>query len=452
MLRRWKRSAFIVALAALLVGVAGGVTNNASAKIEAGKAETFTIMGFGPGDEIANVRAAEATDVLKQRFGASVSNPAGGFDDQKFLAALAARNVPDVVRMERTKIASYAARGAIVPLTSCIKNERINMSQYRKVSVGAVTYKGQVYGIPEFTTPITIIAVNDVLRQAGVTAADLNTKNWTQLRAAARKMVKVEGGKVTRIGFDPKIPEFFPLWAKSLGLDLLSKDGLKAQLNHPKAIQALSFTHQLIKDQGGWDRFKAFRDTWDFFGRQNQVDQKQVGAWPMESWYYAVLARTTNEDITALPFRNKAGGPITFLQGSAWAIPRGSKNPGMACAWMEAMTAPDTWFKAVKVRFDNQRRLNRPFTGTFTANVIADKRIFEDLYQSFGKKSYDEAVRLLVDVQRYGFEQPSSPGGAEYAQAMTDAVNRVLSGRQTPRQALNQAQKEAQTAINRNKR
>jgi len=449
---RWKRASFFIAVAGVVVVAFGGATTTAGARADHATADTFQIMGFGPGDEIANVRADNAADVLKQRFDANVSNPAGGFDDQKFLAALAARNVSDVVYMDRKKVAEYAARGAIVPLSSCIKNENIQTSQYRLASLKAVTYKKRIYGIPEFTNPITIIAVDSVLQSAGVSKAALNTANWAKLRAAAKKMVKIENGKVTRIGFDPKLPGFLPLWVKAIGADMISANGLRAQLNTPKAVKALTYTLQLIKDQGGYNRFKAFSDTWDFFGNQNQVDQKQIGAWPMESFYYAVLARTTpSSNITAIPFRTNRGRPITFLTGNAWVIPKGAAHPGMACAWAKTMTQTDNWLKAVKVRFDNQRRLGRPFTGTFTANRLADVRIFEDLYQSFGKKAYDDAVHLLIDVQKAGFEWRSSVAGGAVYQAMTDAVNRVLSGRQTPLKALNQAQKEAQAAINKNK-
>ena len=71
---------------------------------------------------------------------------------------------------------------------------------------------------------------------------------------------------MTRIGFDPKMPEFFPLWAKAYGVDILSKDGLTPHLNDPRAVKALTYAMSLINAQGGWDKFKAFRDTWDFFG------------------------------------------------------------------------------------------------------------------------------------------------------------------------------------------
>jgi multiple sugar transport system substrate-binding protein len=380
----------------------------------------------------------------------NVSNPRGGFNDQAFLASLAARDVADIVYLDRQKIASYAAKGAFLPITNCIGREKINMKQYRVAAVKEVTYKGKVYAIPEFTNARTIIANDKVAAAAGVNVRAFSTTNWAALRATNRKVLQRDGNRVTRIGFDPKIPEFFPMWAKANGVDLLSKDGLKANLNHPKAIEALTFAYSLIQDHGGWGPFKSFRDTWDFFGKGNQVAQNQVGAWPMESFYYAVMARESPQvNITALPFTNRKGGAITWITGNGWAIPKGSKNPGLACKWMKAVTSVEAWTKAAKTRFDAQKRLNRPFTGTFTANKLADTKIFEDIYQKLGRQDFDNAVALLVGIDRYAFTIPASPAGAEFNTAMQDAINRVLAGQQSPRAALNQAQREAQAAINR---
>ena len=454
MFGRWKRSALLVAAATLCTMIAASL---ASAKPSAGTGpesvnggRTLNIYGFGPGDDVANGRAEIATRALG---GANVENPRGAFNDQAFLAMLASGNVPDVVYLDRALVGSYAARGAFLPLANCLASENIDKNQYRQAALKQVTYRGQLYAIPEFTNQITIIVNDEVARAAGVNINDIQTRNWTRLRAANRKMLRVEGGKVTRIGFDPKIPEFFPLWVKWFGASLISNDGLKARLNSPQAIAALTYTNNLIRDHGGWDRFKAFRDTWDFFGRNNQVAANQVGAWPMESWYYNVLAdNSPNVNITAKYFVNSKGGPITFFQGSGWAIPRGARDPDLACKWMKAMTAVDTWVAVAKDRLNLRRRQGRAFTGLYTANTRADIKIYEDVYQPLGKRQFDEAVRLLVNASRYGFALPVSPGSAELRQAYIDAINRVLTGRQTPRQALNQAQREAQAAIDRNRR
>ena len=56
-------------------------------------------------------------------------------------------------------------------------------------------------------------------------------------------------------------------------------------------------------------------------------------------------------------------------------------------------------------------------------------------------------MKLLVDVQKNAVYWPASPAGAQIQQAVTDAINRVLSGSQTPKASLARAQQEAQKAI-----
>ena len=442
---RWKRATLLVAGAALVVVVMAGL---ASAAPSAGK--TLHIYGMGGRDDVAQGRLDIANKTI-QDGGDSVDNPVNSFNDQAFLARLAARDIPDLVYMDRTKIGTYAARNALTPLANCIRSQNINLNDYRKAALGQVRYKGQTYGLPEFTNQITIIVNNAVAKAAGVNVADIQTTDWKKLAAANKKLLKVENGKVTRIGFDPKLPEFFPLWVKWFGKDLISKDGLTAQLNSKEAIQALTFAVSLINAHGGWNRFKAFRDTFDFFGRNNQYAANQLGAMPIESFYYNVLAEGNKVDITAKYFTNRKGGPITMLSGSAWAIPRGAANPDLACKFAKAMTSLNAWRAVAKSRFDLRKRQNRAFTGLYTANGPADVKIYEDIYQPMGNKQFDDAVALLVRAPRYGFAIPLSPASAEFDQAWRDAVTRVLERRQTPRQALNQAQREAQAAINKAK-
>jgi multiple sugar transport system substrate-binding protein len=439
MTRKWKRSVALLAVVVLCVAASATVATGADSR-------TLDIYGFGPGDDVANGRAELAERALG---GARLDNPRGAFNDQAFLTRLASGDVPDVVYMSRDRIGTYAARNALQPLNNCIRSESIDTKQYRQAALKEVTYQNQIYAIPEFTNQITIIVNNDVARQADVRVQDIQTTKWSTLRQASRKLMRIEDGKLTRIGFDPKIPEFFPLWVKWFGADLLSANGRRAQLNTPQAVEALKFTYSIIRDHGGWDRFKAFRDTWDFFGAGNQVAKNQIGAWPMESFYYNVLADVSpNIDITAKYFTNRKGGPITFFSGSGWAIPRGARDADLACKWMKSMTSVETWRTVAKSRFDLRKRQNRAFTGLYTANTAADVKIYEDIYQPLGKKQFDDAVTLLVRAPRYAFALPSSPAGQQVKQAWTDAINRVLARQQTPKQALDEAQREAQRAIN----
>ena len=199
-----------------------------------------------------------------------------------------------------------------------------------------------------------------------------------------------------------------------------------------------------INAQGGWDKFKSFRDTWDFFGSGNQVAEDQVGAWPMEQWYYNVLAGSSPKvHITALPFRNRKRRPINYRPARAWAIPKGSKNAAAACTWMKTMTS------VVDVGAPRQRTASRsagrrtsPITGISTGNAVADQAIYKTVCEDQPVRSTRRSRRSL-DVQRYSFSIPASPAGAEFKQAWMDAVTASSPGQQSPKQALDQAQKEA---------
>ena len=445
---RWI-AASVAALALAASAACGGDGDEGSSSSRAAAPQdragrTLQIMGFGPGDEIANTRAAIATKALAP---AKVQNPRGAYEDQKFLAQMTAGKPPDIVYLDRQKVASLAASGALEPLSSCVEEQDVDTSQYLKAALDEVTYRDEIYALPEFSNQRTLIVNDKAATEAGVDPAAIDTTDWDSLREVTRKLTKRSGGKLSRIGFDPKIPEFFPLWAKANGVDLLSEDGLTAHLDDPKGIEALEYTVGLIEDQGGWNRFKAFRDTWDYFGAKNQVASDQIGFWPMESWYYNVLSETSPQaKITARPFTDREGNAITFLTGNGWAIPRGSKNPDLACMWMRTMTAKDTWLEAARTRARADRADGQAFTGLYTANREADREIAETVYEPVSEQ-YDSAVKLLVDVQEDAFSLPASPAGAEFNQAMTDAINRALTGQQSPAEALKQAQQEAQAAI-----
>src|SRR5690242_11716012 len=196
----------VAAVGAAVVGTSGSAVAQRSAKADG----ALSIMGFGTnGDEIAMTRFNLAKAAVK----IDVSAPNGGFNDQQFLAAVASGSPPDLIYLDRFKVGTYAAKGALMPLSSCISSQKITTGDFRKPALTEVTYKGQVYGIPEFYDNRTVIVNNTVLAKSGVRLKDVDTRDWARLAAATKKLVGFSGSKLTRIGFDPKLPEFFPLWA-----------------------------------------------------------------------------------------------------------------------------------------------------------------------------------------------------------------------------------------------
>jgi multiple sugar transport system substrate-binding protein len=402
-------------------------------------------MGFGAGDEIATVRLDQA----KQALGGDVKVKLieGDLDIQQFLSAVATGEPPEVVYANRDQIGTFASRGAIIPLSDCIDGEGIDTGVFTPSALDQVTFDGQVYGIPEFNVVQITQANADLLRQAGLTLDDVNGSDWDAVTAADKKLAKTQGGKLKVIGYDSKMPEFLPLWAKANGVELISEDGRTAQLDDPRVLEALKFAVGIYDDQGGFGKVKAFRDSADFFGSGNQFASGTLGAMPMEQWYVNVLNDVSPDAPMAFDtVRDRNGQPLAWTSGSAWAIPKGSDNPEAACRFAKAMTATDSWVKAAQERIRLRNKDGGLFTGLLTGNTEADQQV-RDLMKPVGDPKWQSAIDATYVANEHTFALPANPAGEEFKTAWQDAVNRVLNGQQEPEAALAQAQKEAQAAL-----
>lgn len=448
--RRWLVVVPVVALAGC-AGVGGNRGRNevVSSKDDAQSSwagtagGAMTTMGFGGEDEVGQSRVA-AFEAANPDVTVTV-NP-GDFDAQQFLTALASGNPPDVVSMDRTLIGSYAAKGAIQPLDACIAGQSIDASQYRPAAMRSVTYDGHPYGIPEFSIVQTDLVDAKTLKAEGVDPAKIQTRDWDALAATAKQLYRGNGSKIQRIGFDPKLPGSFPLWARINGVEIVGEDGAP-HLDDPKAVEALEYTVGLVEAQGGWTNFKSFRDSFDIFGADNPLTKGTITAFPMENWYVNVLRDSLPKglQLESEIITDRQGKPVSMLGGSAWVIPKGAKNPVAACQWAKTMTSTDTWMKAAQARMQTVEKDKSFFTGLFTANTEADEQIREQYLTPAPDAGFAHAIDNYYSVLDKATAVNPSPAGAEIDAAWQSAVSRALEG--TPAaQALQQAQKEAESA------
>lgn len=86
------------------------------------------------------------------------------------------------------------------------------------------------------------------------------------------------------------------------------------------------------------------------------------------------------------------------------------------------------------------------FTGVLTGNTQADEKIRAMVKPSNDQK-WNQAVDATYSANDHTFSLPANPAGEEFQTAWQDAVNRVLNGQQSPEEAMQQAQKEGQSAL-----
>jgi multiple sugar transport system substrate-binding protein len=430
--------AFALGVTSACGGVSKGKGKSSSGASK-GDTGALSTQGFGKPDDVGQARI----DAFKSAFPkVDLKINEGDFDPQQFLSAVASGNPPDLVYLERELVGTYAAKGAIQPLDDLIDAAGINTGLYRPAAMREVTVDGKVYAIPEFYNTRNILVNGKAVREAGLTTADLATTNWDTLHTNTAKLYKAHGGKISRIAFDPKLPEFLPMWAKANGAELVNPDG-SPNLADPKVIEALTYALSLLGEQGGWSKFKAFRDSWDLFGSGNEFTKDQAVAFPWEGWYINVLVQATPKlQLDSLPFTDRQGKPLSFSSGSSWCVPKGAKNPAAAVNWMKVMTSTDTWLKAGAARQATVEKNKSIFTGLWTANPTADAQV-KAKYVKPGQTGFDKAIQNYYASNEYAFSVAPSKAGSEIKTAWTDAVNRALSGQQKPDAAMRQAQAEA---------
>ncbi|GAA4901543.1 multiple sugar transport system substrate-binding protein [Stackebrandtia albiflava] len=433
----------------LAAGCAQGIADRDGADVhfdaDSPVAGALNVMGFAAQDEIGQTRLDAAGEAMPD---VDVSLVEGELDVQQFMSAVSTGEPPDLIYANRDQIGTFASRGAIMPLDDCLDGEGIDIGLFREPAVAQVSFGDSVYGVPEFNQVQITMANADLLAEAGLDVADVNGSDWEAVTAANRELHHTEDDGLSVIGFDSKLPEFLPLWAKANGADLLSADGRTAHLDDPAVIEALEFAVAIYEEQGGFGAVKALRDSADFFGSGNQFASGSLGAMPFEQWYVNILNDVSPDAPLAFDtFRDRRGEPLAFASGSAWAIPEGSANPQAACRFLKTMTATDTWLAAAQARADARAEEGKPFTGLLTCNVEADAQIRDRFVDETTDSVWAEAVTATYTANAHTFSLPANPADAEFEAAWQDAVNRVLNGEAAPAEALREAQTVAQEAL-----
>ncbi len=401
-------------------------------------------FGYDTGDIIAQTRVDEFREANPD---VDLTFSEGGFDSQGFLSALASDDPPDLVNVPRNELGTYVARGVLAPLDECIATHGVNMDDFYEGASSQVIVDGTVYALPEFYNSRIWIFNDAAFEEAGLDPETIDVSDWDALADASVALTRMEDGKVTRLGLDPKLPEFLPIWAHANGVDLISDDGLTAQLDDPAVAEALEYGNSLYEPAGGLTDFLDFRDTWDFFGPGNQYATDQLGGMPMEQWYLNVLAEASPDlEITVRALETRDGEPFTYADGNSWAVTTSAANPEAACAFAASMVSVDSWVAAAQARDDERAESGAPNTGVYTGNAVADEIIFNDIVDLSDQPVFEAAVEVVLDIQQYGFGTPPSPASAEFKAAWEEAANQVLNGEDAA-QSLATAQAEAQDAI-----
>jgi N,N'-diacetylchitobiose transport system substrate-binding protein len=262
---------------------------------------------------------------------------------QKFDAALAAGNAPDVIEMGNTETTKYMAAGAFAQLNaSAYPNSKTWLGALRQ----SVTYNGKLYGVPYYAGARAVIYRKDMYRQAGIKRTPTTL---AQFIANGKKLMKKFGKNRNFSAFYQPGQNWYVAMsfvADYGGQIAVRKNGRwKGTLDSPQAIKALTvyknMVLQLSRASKSADEAHPFPSIpfakgrtaafigngweWPYVMDKNGGGappefEKKMGAYPM-------------------PSHIKGRYVPTFLGGSDLAIPVSSSNRSLAADWIKAFTS-----------------------------------------------------------------------------------------------------------------
>jgi len=409
-----------------------------------------SITSWGFGAEETNPMAASRVAAFQTAYPTIKLELVPQFDDQKLLTGFASNQLPDLLWMDRSKIASWAARGVLAPLNDMAANAGIDPSKYYPSALDEVTYDGKIYGIPQFMDVRGLYANLDLLQAANISGSDLDTSNWDQLSQMGAQLIKKNGDQVDVWGFDHKLESgFIWLWGTGNGGTFLNDDASKTSYDDEKVVDALTWGVKAYDDQGGYKLLESAATTWQ---GDEQFARGQVVMTMYENWMLGIVARVApdlNFQVSPIQPNGKPGTSVSYAGGSAWCIPNGAKDPEAAWQFIQFMDSTDTWRIGAQGVKTYQESQGKPYIPSLTANPTADQLQIDEFYTTLGNQ-FDTAVQLWPQILQQSFIRPisKSPVGAQLDDAMQQqGVLPALRKESDPSDALSNANSEAQAAI-----
>jgi ABC-type glycerol-3-phosphate transport system substrate-binding protein len=336
---------------------------------------------------------------------------------QRILTALQSGAAPDVIEVQHPWVQGYAQSDLVQPLDDVIQDK----DDYNKASINYDTYNGKLYGIP-----YRVECVGILYNLADFTGAGLDPANppqtWDQWMDAARKMTT--GGKfgmaITGGGeVGNTITRLLPLiWMN--GGDIISADGKSAVVNSPEAVAAVKFYTDFYKNKYSPD---STLQNDGIANRQlfiaGKVSMYQTGQYDIAPIMQAKADLKLGAMATPHPDGKQTAGVIG---GWSYVIPKDAKNPDDAKKFIQFLNTSD-----------NQGF----FTDTFPARASSLKL----------PRFQDPMLKQFAAMLPYGRPAPNTPHWVEISQAVFDGVQRILSGDQDPKAAMDQANEEIQALL-----
>ncbi|MEI7634050.1 MAG: extracellular solute-binding protein [bacterium] len=375
-------------------------------------------------------------------------------DPQKLMTAFVAGSPPDLVRMDRFRLAGWASRGVFLPLDDLFERDKIGRADFYPACLDECVNNGKVYGLPWNTDARALWANMAVLRQFGYSEPP---KDWDELRAMGAKMtVRKPNGQIQTVGFVPLIGNsWLYMYGWLNGGQFTSADQRRITLTDARIVEALTWMAQVYKDIGGIKSVADFMASSQGEGIaepfiSGKIAMKIDGNWALD--YVAKYA--PDMDIRVTPPPPAKGNPgISWSGGFCWSIPANARHQEEAWALAKFLASKEGWLRAgVLQAHANERRARAQNlkSAYFIPQLSCSKTVNQAQIGQFAgalPAHIREAFIVNVNILDICKFRPVLPVGEQMWDEQCRAVDQTLTLDESPAKALADAQRRVQAEL-----
>jgi multiple sugar transport system substrate-binding protein len=336
--------------------------------------------------------------------------------------AVSSGNGPDVGIMHIDQLATNAARQVIVPLDEIAQSLQLTESDFEPTVWNAGTYNDQRYGIPLDIHPLGFFYNAAHMQRANVSQPPTDASSWADTISALE-----QNGVETPFWATATWPAhliFFSL-INQFGGSMYNEDATQATFASPQGIEALEWYTSWI--QKGASPRNVAEDAQATAFKQGRNSLTWDGIWMMNEW-----DTVNNLDWGVAPLPTIGDQPAVWASSHNFVV-------------MRQQQPDENKLNAARVFISwiSDRSIEWAKSGQIPArNSVRESKEFQQLeVQSTLAEQLDQVVF-----------PPAVPGiGDVTAPTWETAVNEAVLGRKSVRQALTQAQSEANQMLAENR-
>jgi N,N'-diacetylchitobiose transport system substrate-binding protein len=350
---------------------------------------------------------------------------------QKFDAALAANDAPDVIELGNSQTVKYMAAGAF----STIKAKNYpNSGTWLGGLKQSCSYNGKLYCVPYYAGARAVIYRKDMYRRAGIKQLP---KTLAQFQAAGAKLMKKFGKNKNFSAFYEPGQNWYVAtsFVEDYGgqLAVRGKNGKwKGVLDSPQAIKALTIFKSMVL------KLSRASKTQDEAHPYPSIPfaKNRVGSFIGNGWEWPYVfdpkggaaPKSFEKKMGAYPMPSHIKGRYmpTFLGGSDLGIPISAKNKQLGADWIKAFTSTPAMTLIAKAG-------NIPNT-TKLANVNAK----------------NPALAPFARASKYSWFTPSAPNwtNVENSHILEQMLTAILTNKKSVKAATHSTSKQITKILN----